>query len=212
MRFVAFNPNFHARQFKKNDSATAAGISEVDLKRVSDGMIAYFSGRTDDLQIYVTFMGKTEQSAFYDADELSHMRDAKQVFTAVRILTVVLLVLGAILIAVNCILLKGIGKLPFGMIVGAAVFLGLFAVIGLMAAINFDGMFTTFHHIFFPQGNWQFSYWDSPMIRILPESLFFEAAIWILGCGLAFAMIILVAGIVLILRKKSVVIKTQTCI
>ena len=57
---------------------------------------------------------------------------------------------------------------------GFAGIIALIAFVGIAVLIDFDAAFTAFHEIFFPQGNWQFSY-RSYMIQMLPSDLVFES-------------------------------------
>lgn len=59
---------------------------------------------------------------------------------------------------------------------------GLFALIGLLAALDFDRAFVVFHHLFFPgKENWIFDYRTDPIILLLPQDFFRNCAILILG-------------------------------
>ena len=60
-----------------------------------------------------------------------------------------------------------------------ALLLGLL-LFSLYAASHFDTAFTTFHLLFFSQGNWEFDPALSRMIDILPEAFFQDTAFRIL--------------------------------
>ena len=65
---------------------------------------------------------------------------------------------------------------------GPAFLLGLLAILGILAAIDFDAFFTGFHHLFFPgKENWVFDYNTDEIIRILPEEVFQYFGLAILG-------------------------------
>ena len=71
-----------------------------------------------------------------------------------------------------------------------------FAVIGALAAVDFDRFFTLFHTLFFPgKDNWLFDPRLDPVIEILPQAFFRNCAIFILA-------LLLTACAVLILRDK----------
>ena len=73
---------------------------------------------------------------------------------------------------------------PFGMNVlfcSGAYTLGGFALIGGLAALDFNKAFEIFHKIFFPgKDNWMFSWYEDEIIRILPQDFFMNCAILIL--------------------------------
>lgn len=197
---VAYSPRFYENQFVKNNTSERVGISDEDLQRISDGIIKYFSGASDTLQIKVSFDGGLPKN-FYGDDELSHMADVKVIFLAVRALGWILLSVGVVVMTVILVVRKDKkGILNFGAIWGSATLLALGILLGLIIAVNFDAAFTVFHHIFFPQGNWQF---NSPMIMVLQSSLFMDAAVYILIRGAAFAIALLAAGILLKVFKPK---------
>ena len=69
---------------------------------------------------------------------------------------------------------------------------GLFLLIALLAALDFDGAFTVFHSIFFPgKDNWIFDPVTDPVILILPEAFF-------RNCAIAIVMVLLTVCIVLV--------------
>ena len=61
-----------------------------------------------------------------------------------------------------------------------------FALIGALAAVDFDRFFTLFHAVFFPgKDNWLFHPRLDPVILILPQEFFRNCAILILAVLLA---------------------------
>ena len=72
---------------------------------------------------------------------------------------------------------------------------GLFLLIALLAALNFDGAFTVFHSIFFPgKDNWLFDPVADPVILILPEAFFRNCAIAIVTVLLTVCIVLVVTG------------------
>jgi len=194
---VAYNPRFYSRQFSRGNTSENVNLSKDELKQISDGWIAYFSGRSSDLQIQIS--GKD----FYDEDELSHMKDARAIFLAVRTIGFVTLGIGIIGLSAILVFRKDRRKLfSFGAIWGSSVLLLLAAVIGIIMAINFTRAFEIFHEIFFPQGNWQF---NTLMTQILTERLFLNAALYILAIGGTFTVGLLMSGLTtsFVYRRKS---------
>ena len=73
---------------------------------------------------------------------------------------------------------------------------GLFLLIALLAALNFDGAFTVFHSIFFPgKDNWLFDPATDPVILILPEAFFRSCAILILAAVLLCCAALIIADL-----------------
>ena len=72
---------------------------------------------------------------------------------------------------------------------------GLFLLIALLAALDFDGAFTVFHSIFFPgKDNWLFAPVADPVILILPEAFFRNCAIAIVTVLLTVCIVLVVTG------------------
>ncbi len=64
---------------------------------------------------------------------------------------------------------------------GPVILLVVFAIIGVVAAMDFDSFFVKFHHLFFPgKDNWIFDETKDEIIRILPEDVFANFALIIL--------------------------------
>lgn len=72
---------------------------------------------------------------------------------------------------------------------------GLFLLIALLAALDFDRAFTVFHSIFFPgKDNWLFDPVTDPVILILPEAFFRNCAIAIVAVLLTVCIMLVVTG------------------
>lgn len=82
---------------------------------------------------------------------------------------------------------KGVFRLwrPFGMNIAfsSGIYtLGGFAIIGGLAALDFNTAFAIFHKIFFPgKDNWLFDWNEDAIIRVLPQAFFMNCAILILS-------------------------------
>ena len=93
---------------------------------------------------------------------------------------------------------------PFGkhfLLTCGAATLSAFALIGLLAAINFDKAFTIFHMIFFPgKDNWMFDARVDRIILALPQDFFMNCAILIAASIILISMGLIVFGL---LEKKK---------
>ncbi len=86
---------------------------------------------------------------------------------------------------------------------GGFLTVGLLGVIGLFAAIDFDGLFTLFHKTFFPgKDNWIFDSRKDEIIKILPEEFFLVCAIFIISLAVLISFVTIVVGF--IRRKKKI--------
>ena len=60
---------------------------------------------------------------------------------------------------------------------GLAGFFGIAAVLGIWAAVDFDGLFVTFHRVAFPQGGWLLDPRTDLLIRLMPVSFFIRLGV-----------------------------------
>lgn len=82
---------------------------------------------------------------------------------------------------------------------GAAGLCIVLGIVGVLAAIDFDGAFTAFHSVFFPgKDNWLFDPAADPIITLMPEVFFRNCAILILS-----AVTVSCAAVMLCARKKT---------
>lgn len=82
---------------------------------------------------------------------------------------------------------------------GAAGLCIALGIVGVLAALDFDGAFTAFHSVFFPgKDNWLFDPATDPIIRLMPEEFFRNCAVLILA-----AVTVSCAAVMLCARKKT---------
>jgi integral membrane protein (TIGR01906 family) len=112
---------------------------------------------------------------FYSEAEQSHMRDVRVVlygFLLLALVSLVFVVASLIRGARDAARWKAVSRGGIWLIVGIV-------VLGVFAFVAFDTVFTLFHEIFFPGGNWSFPA-DSNLIRLYPEA-FWELSSLALG-------------------------------
>ena len=178
------------------------GIPEHSGADREDIIVAF-----DELMDYLTIPGKEFKTGIFRYSESgkSHFVDCKALFD-LNISALIISLIGVVtLIILNK---KKVFELwrPFGMSVlfcSGAYTLGGFALIGGLAALNFDKAFEIFHKIFFPgKDNWLFSWYEDEIIRILPQDFFMNSAILIL-CSIIFLCLACIAcGLVGKYRSK----------
>ncbi len=85
------------------------------------------------------------------------------------------------------------------LIISPSVLLALLLLFGAWALLDFNGLFTAFHHVFFPQGNWTFSY-SSLLISMYPLGFWMGmGTVWLV---ISLAMSILSLFVGFRLRKR----------
>ena len=200
----ALNPSFYAEQFRKIDLFGApvietvraqafyieqrqaheyiAQITEEQLVGLMMHTIAYCLHLEDDLNITVD----GEYLEIFRQDEISHMQDVKNIFGGGIILTAISTMFLVVLLCLGLVKKKGYyencRKTPYFTLI--AIF-ALFAILGVVIAVDFNGAFDLFHRIFF-SGNYAFA--DGVMIAMI-SNIFFDLVpiifiVWIVMLGL----------------------------
>jgi len=147
---------------------------EFDHKYVSDRVMGYLNYRYDDLLI-----GKDAESTevIFSQTEIRHMKDVKNLYTSLRIVALLSLIIAVSLMVV--VYKKDKNQL-FEVLkfiyVGPIIFI---IMLGVGMAIDFQGIFTIFHQLFFTNDDW-ILYSTDPLIQLLPTNFWMVSAFIIL--------------------------------
>ena len=176
IRFV-MSPFFLQLEYNRADfPEDYYGFTRADRLNYAPYAVQYLLNGDD-----INFLGDLkfpDGSSMYNARELHHMRDVKVVTQYAYLLTTiggVAFILAAIFLYRN-----DPSKLRQALFSGALLTLGIIAAIVVIAILNWDFFFTSFHTVFFASGTWRFEYSDT-LIRLFPEQFWFDAALVIGG-------------------------------
>ena len=174
-------------------------IDVLDIEEYSGADRETIIEAYDELMDYLTIPGNEFKTGKFKYSESgkAHFVDCKVLFD-LNLYALITAVLGlAILFILN---ISGVFELchPFGKHVafssGLFTLTG-FAVIGGLAATDFDRAFTIFHKLFFPgKSNWLFSWYEDEIIRILPQDFFMNCAILILVSIITLCILAIILG------------------
>ena len=117
--------------------------------------------------------GADNTLAFTEA-EVNHMHDVKWVLLIATVAVAALFLVT--LFSSISLRERAPGTIRRSLFSGAWITLGLIVVLGVVGAFGWEWLFTTFHQVFFPQGNWEFSV-RSSLIRLYPPQFWIDAAI-----------------------------------
>ncbi len=155
-----------------------AGISEEELISLDGSLADYLAGDSSALD-----------ASPFNERERTHMADCYDLFVLLRR---VLLICGAL--AAALLLLAGIRfgcrNYARGALFGALAFLGAILLLGLWGAIDFDSLFTAFHHLLFTNDLWLLDPRTDLLIRICPQSMFMNMALRIALSELGFIALV----------------------
>ena len=116
----------------------------------------------------------TDNTLAFTEAEVNHMHDVKWVLLIATVAVAALFLLT--LFSSISLRERAPGTIRRSLFSGAWITLGLIAVLGVVGVFGWEWLFTTFHRVFFPQGNWEFSV-RSSLIRLYPPQFWIDAAI-----------------------------------
>ncbi|WP_426698828.1 DUF1461 domain-containing protein [Rothia mucilaginosa] len=116
----------------------------------------------------------TDNTLAFTEAEVNHMHDVKWVLLIATVAVAALFLLT--LFSSISLRERAPGTIRRSLFSGAWITLGLIAVLGVVGVFGWEWLFTTFHQVFFPQGNWEFSV-RSSLIRLYPPQFWIDAAI-----------------------------------
>lgn len=131
----------------------------------------------------------SDGTLLYAADELRHMRDVKaltQIAFGGAVISGV-----AAAGAIVYLRRRGRGELSRALFFGAALTLGIVAAIVIVALVDWEFFFVSFHQLFFASGTWYFPTSDT-LIRLFPEQFWFDAALTVGGITVVTALVVFI--------------------
>lgn len=169
-------------------SATRLGVSATEAHALSDQSVVELVAGPGTF----AFEGP-DGGPFYDIDERAHLRDA-------RLLLWVFLVLGvvsAVVIALSLVRSSPAVRRSIWRTVshaGAATAVTV-VVLGVVSLVAFSALFTLFHQVFFPAGNWAFDPDTQRLVQLYPFSF------WQIAAGALGVIVFIVAGVTWLLGR-----------
>lgn len=173
----------------KNFPADEYGFTKADRLMWGKPSVEYLNNAED-----ISFLANlkfTDGSPIYNERELSHMADVKALIQLMHKVLLAALIAFALLtlLAWRTHWMK---RYWLAVASGGWLTLGLIGLILAGTLINFDELFTQFHHLFFTGDTWLF-YADDTLIRLFPLKLWSDAFIYmgvITVVGLAAAILL----------------------
>ena len=151
---------------------------------------------------------ETEMIELYRQDEsaglesIGHLLDVRDVFSGAWWVAGI----SAVMVAAAAVIAysrRTFTWIRYTMRSAAVLCVGIPLVLGLVVGVAFGPLFTFFHRVFFPQGNWQFPT-DSYLIRTFPEPFWISATALIL-------VLMMLAGLLLYVGARRLPAPTEAC-
>lgn len=196
VRFAVGSLPVYEALFERHGVAARTGITPEGLGSVARQFQDYFASEAEPLRVRATVAG-TERDLF-GADEVSHMADVKALFLltfSVQSASAMFLLLVSGL-AAYAFRRAAWGTLALWLRRGPLIGGGVIAVLGVAALVAFDPLFTLFHNIAFPQGNFTFPQ-TADLVRVFPFGFWRDITLLIGAMTLVEAATLYAAGVLL---------------
>jgi len=167
--------SFYERQFVRNSSHAMIRIEPDDLTIVTQHMLDYMRGRNDSLQIRTYING--EEEYFFTERAILHMIDVRDLFAIGRVVFIACICMFVVSLAI-AVFSKSFVRLFKAYRNTALCAAAFFAVIGIVALVNFELAFEWFHHIFFFNDLWLLNHYDR-LLNMVPIPFFIGISIYI---------------------------------
>jgi len=192
--------------FVKYDVGQALGLSSTELDRSARELIAYFNNPHQELlDINVTY-DTGESGPLFDEADILHMKDVKGLVWLDYHLFLSVAIYSLIYILASFMWNRRYGRrdLALGAAWGGGLTVAVLCFLGFFAVTSFDWFFTTFHEIFFPNGNWQFPPGDH-MITLFPDGFWSDVTLLVGLVTLGLALLVGGLGLLYlrVARKKD---------
>lgn len=205
-----WTPGYYEKEYTKyqvlNDLPE---MTMEDLLTVTEEMMAYLRGNREDLHVYTTMGGV--HCEFFNAREIAHMEDVRDLFIGGLWLRRI----GLVFTAVSAIGLWFWSKkdnerkkylkyaVPHSLCLGTGIFFAAaLAIIGLVST-NFSKYFVVFHHIFFDNDLWILDPSTDMLINIVPQPFFMDTALYIAVVFVSMIVLFLTLNLWLCSRFKK---------
>lgn len=187
----AFNKRFYKEEFKKYN--VYGEFPDKDIDKINSEILLYLKDKKDDFS-----------KELFSQKEIEHFKDVRLLIQKINIFYYLILIISILLIIILFLLNKRHFLKNFSLILFFSGLLTLFTVIILLILVklNFDSVFTIFHHIFFPQGGWLFSSSDN-IIKLYPSEIFNDMAKNIFISIIFYGNILIGVGILLFKTKND---------
>ncbi len=168
VRVAANSLPLYEALWERHGVAERTGITPQGLAGVGRQIQEYFNSSEEPLRVTAAVRG--EELELFTPDEVSHMADVKQLFRRTyRAQEAAALLLALLGVAAVWRFRSSVYRLLAQWMRRGAVATAAFVlIVGLLSLIAFNAVFTAFHYLGFPQGNWVFDPRTSYLIQVFP--------------------------------------------
>jgi integral membrane protein (TIGR01906 family) len=201
---LMFDRGFFEKQYRQYGQAEWIGMSHEDLMKTTDKLLLHMEGKSENMVVYATVDG-VEREVFNE-QETVHMRDVNALIRGFSTFRYIAFGLAAAALASFFFVcrkarMKQLAKI---LLYACLCLFGIFAVLGLWAAIDFTSFWTSFHLLLFTNDLWLMDPSTSIMINMFPAQFFSNFIMTFLGrAALAVGLPMLGCGVYLLIKRKA---------
>lgn len=188
--FWCFNISFYNSEYSKLNTAEDIGMSSEDLTKTTDVLLGYLKDKYSSLDVNTNING-IDREVFNDREK-AHMIDVKDLYQNVLVVRNTCFIL--YLLTFIYVLFSNNANLIFYEYKKALMVFGLIiAFILIFCLIDFDGFWTNFHHVFFPNNDlWLLDPSTDILIMMVPSQFFYDLCISIIVSIILFLSLLFV--------------------
>ena len=198
LRWAVNSVSLYEYGFSKYDVSEATGIGDEELLVVAQELIHYFNSSEE--PIHITVLAPDGDELFSER-EVAHLKDVKGLFgLSNHLQEATFCCLAAIAIGGFIWQRRRFSPLlAKGALGGGVLAIALLAVMGIVALVNFDWLFLSFHRLFFGGDSWILTGY---LPQIFPPQFFNDALFFIAGATILGALVIGGIGGFFVLRGR----------
>ncbi|MGL5978816.1 MAG: TIGR01906 family membrane protein [Erysipelotrichaceae bacterium] len=184
--------SFFVKQYQSLDLYNSTGMNQQDYVDGTMALVEYVQGKRDSIQIQVNIKGS--EVDLYNEREIAHMVDVLDLYQNAMFVRNGMLVL-VVIALLGIVILETLNPNRvislYRALVNTSKVLGVaLACLLIVALLDFNLFWNTFHHIFFTNDLWLLNPATDWMIRMFPLELFYALVFNILFTFIAGYMII----------------------
>jgi integral membrane protein (TIGR01906 family) len=171
IRWTAGDGGLLAAEMLQAAPPETSGLPEGEYPGVGTMTAEYLTGKRE------AFLHTVQGTEVFQEHEAAHMADCRDL---IRLDTIVCILCGtAALLLTACGLWRRDGRRDFlrGAVYGMLGTAGIVLIFGTWAAVNFNGLFVTFHKVAFRNDGWLLNPKTDLLIRLMPTAFFVRLGI-----------------------------------
>ena len=198
------NPGVYNDGFEKYSISRISGITDSDLRQVGADVRSYINSGDKPLDVRTRVLG--EERDLFNAREITHMKDVKQLVRGVYVLALGSALYLAAMTVIGFASQRGrfVPALAKRLAWGGGLTLILLVVFGVAALVGFDSVFLKFHQLSFANDLWQLDPRTDYLVRIFPQDFWFDTTMWVAVRAIAGALILTVAASAYLLYQRYI--------